>query len=144
MRSETGATVAVQGDRVRYTTPADTGDDDVRLDRFSYTISDGNGHTADGEATVRVLPELLAEPPFAQDDSATTEVDVPVTLDVLRNDGDPSGEPPVLRGAPGCAGVGVGGRWEGSESCVVESSCERPVFCEWAEVQLAVYWPLLP
>ncbi|MEQ9161836.1 MAG: Ig-like domain-containing protein, partial [Ilumatobacter fluminis] len=107
VRSETGATVAVQGDRVRYTTPSDTGDEDVRLDRFSYTISDGNGHTADGEVTVRVLPELLAEPPFAQDDAATTEVDVPVTLDVLRNDGDPSGEPPVLRGTPGCAGVGV-------------------------------------
>ena len=107
VRSETGATVAVQGDRVRYTTPDDTGDDEVRLDRFSYTISDGNGHSADGEVTVRVLPELLAEPPFAQDDAATTVVDVPVTLDVLRNDGDPSGEPPSLLGPPGCAGVGV-------------------------------------
>ena len=107
-RSESGAAVAVQGDRVRYAAQElDDNDDDVRLDRFSYTISDGNGHTADGEVTVRVLPEPLAEPPFAQDDAATTEVDVPVTLDVLRNDGDPSGERPTLVGTPGCSGVGV-------------------------------------
>jgi hypothetical protein len=56
---------------------------------------------------IRVLAEPIAAPPFAQDDSATTEVDVPITLDVLRNDGDPSGERPTLIGTPGCAGGGT-------------------------------------
>ncbi|MEZ5294995.1 MAG: Ig-like domain-containing protein [Ilumatobacteraceae bacterium] len=52
-RSSTGAAVAVQGDRVRYVAPLLGADDDARIDRFAYTISDGNGHTADGEVTVR-------------------------------------------------------------------------------------------
>jgi hypothetical protein len=104
--SETGAGVGVQGDRIRYSPPSVGSVDEARIDRFTYTISDGNGNSARGEVTVRVLPEPIAAPPFAQDDAATTEVDVPVTLDVLRNDGDPSGEPPILVGTPGCAGVG--------------------------------------
>ena len=56
--------------------------------------------------TVRVLPEAIAAPPLARDDAATTEVDVPVTIDVSRNDVDPSGERPKLTGEPGCAGGG--------------------------------------
>ena len=55
---------------------------------------------------MRVLPEAIAAPPLARDDAATTEVDVPVTIDVLRNDVDPSGEQPRLTGEPGCAGGG--------------------------------------
>lgn len=102
-----GAAVSVQGDRIRYTAPNVASDEDAEIDRFTYTISDGNGHEADGEVTVRVLPEAIAAPPFAQDDAATTEVDVPVTLDVLRNDRDPSGERPTLVGTPGCSGIGT-------------------------------------
>ncbi len=102
----TGA-LGVQGDLVRYT-PSPIGDaDGDALDRFTYIISDGNGHEVTGEVSVRVLPERIAAPPFAQDDAATTDVDVPVTLDVLRNDGDPSGERPTLAGTPGCAGGGT-------------------------------------
>ena len=81
--------------------------DDPVIDRFSYEISDGNGHSATGEVTVRLLAEAIAAPPLARDDAATTEVDVPVTIDVLRNDVDPSGEQPTLAGEPGCAGGGV-------------------------------------
>jgi hypothetical protein len=98
--------VSVQGDFLQYS-PGSSTDDDVVFDQFSYVIGDGNGHEATGHVTVRVLPEPVAAPPFARDDSATTEVDVPVTLDVLRNDGDPSGERPTLVGAPGCAGGGT-------------------------------------
>jgi hypothetical protein len=106
--SESGATVGVQGgDRVRYAPPPLGTDDDPSIDRFTYTISDGNGHTARGEVTVRVLPEPIADPPTAQDDAATTQVDVPVTLDVLRNDRDPSGGELELVGTPGCSGVGL-------------------------------------
>ena len=74
--------------------------------RFSYTVSDGNGHEVAGEVTVTVLPEALAEPPFARDDSTFTFVDVPVTVDVLRNDGDPSGGRLTLVGRPGCPSGG--------------------------------------
>ena len=75
--------------------------------RFTYTVSDGNGHEVDGDVTVTVLPEPLAEPPFARDDSTFTYVDVPVTVDVLRNDGDPSGGRPSLVGRPGCPSGGI-------------------------------------
>ncbi len=75
--------------------------------RFTYTVSDGNGHEVDGDVTVTVLPEPLAEPPFARDDSTFTFVDVPVTVDVLRNDGDPSGGRPSLVGRPGCPSGGI-------------------------------------
>ena len=56
--------------------------------------------------TVTILPEPLAEPPFARDDSTFTFVDVPVTVDVLRNDGDPSGGEPTIVGRPGCPSGG--------------------------------------
>jgi large repetitive protein len=75
--------------------------------RFTYTVSDGNGHEVVGDVTITVLPEPLDEPPFARDDSTFTYVDVPVTIDVLRNDGDPSGGRPTIVGRPGCA---TGGR----------------------------------
>ncbi|HSP29782.1 MAG TPA: Ig-like domain-containing protein, partial [Ilumatobacteraceae bacterium] len=47
--------------------------------RFTYTVSDGNGHEVVGDVTITVLPEPLAEPPYARDDSTFTYVDVPVT-----------------------------------------------------------------
>ena len=49
----------------------------------------------------------MAEPPFARDDSTFTFVDVPVTVDVLRNDGDPSGGRPTIVGRPGCPSGGL-------------------------------------
>ena len=99
--------IQVQGSSVQYTAAPIVTDDDIAIDRFTYTITDGNGNDAVGEVSVRVLPEAIAAPPFAQDDAATTEVDVAVTLDVLRNDGDPSGERPTIVGQPGCAGGGT-------------------------------------
>ncbi|NQY56258.1 MAG: tandem-95 repeat protein [Ilumatobacteraceae bacterium] len=94
-------------DRLQFT-PAALDDDDEELNaRFSYTVSDGNGHEVTGDVTVTVLPEALAAPPFARDDSTFTFVDTPVTIDVLRNDGDPSGSRPTLVGRPGCPAGGV-------------------------------------
>lgn len=100
-------TVRVEGTRLQYIAGRLDPTDDPVIDRFSYTISDGNDHTATGEVTVRVLSEAVAAPPSAGDDAATTEVDVPVTIDVLRNDFDPSGERPEIAGEPGCAGGGT-------------------------------------
>ena len=81
-------------------------DDESRIVRFTYTVSDANGHEVAGEIGVRVLSEPLAAPPYARDDTVTTQVDVAVTLDVLGNDGDPSGERPTLVGAPSCPSGG--------------------------------------
>jgi|GEM_PF-1103738 len=82
-------------------------DGDAANARFTYTVSDGNGHEVIGDITVTVLAQALPEPPYAQDDSTFTFVDEPVTIDVLRNDGDPSGERPTIVGQPGCPSGGV-------------------------------------
>ena len=74
--------------------------------RFTYTVSDGNDHEVVGDVTVTVLAEPLPAPPFARDDSSFTFVDEAVTIDVLRNDGDPSGERPTIVGTPGCPAGG--------------------------------------
>ncbi len=74
---------------------------------FMYTITDGNGHEATGKVTVTVLLEALPRAPFARDDFADTEVDKPVNIDVLANDGDPSGGgQPNLVGDPACPNGG--------------------------------------
>jgi large repetitive protein len=102
-----GGDIRIEGDVVSYTPAAIVTDVDAVVDRFKYLVSDGNGHEVEGEVTVRVLPEPIAAPPYAQDDAATTFVDKPVTLDVLYNDGDPSGERPSIIGTPGCASGGT-------------------------------------
>ena len=58
-------------------------------DSFTYTISDGNGGTDTATVTVTVTP--VNDPPVANDDSATTLEDTPVTIDVLNNDTSPDG-----------------------------------------------------
>ncbi|HEY3485953.1 MAG TPA: Ig-like domain-containing protein, partial [Ilumatobacteraceae bacterium] len=62
----------------------------VGVDRFTYTIADGNGT----EASATVVIELVAADatnrvPVAQDDEAETGLDTPVVIDVLLNDLDP-------------------------------------------------------
>ncbi|MEO1057822.1 MAG: Ig-like domain-containing protein [Actinomycetota bacterium] len=104
---ERGRVDVLGSDRVQFT-PSSLDDDDEELNaRFTYTVSDGNGHEVTGDVTVTVLPEALAAPPFARDDSTFTFVDTPVTIDVLRNDGDPSGGRPTLVGRPGCPAGGA-------------------------------------
>ena len=83
-------------------TPSTIDDEADANARFTYTVSDGNGHEVVGDVTVTVLAEALPEPPYARDDSTFTFVNDPVTIDVLRNDGDPSGERPTIVGTPGC------------------------------------------
>ncbi len=84
-QAENGA-VSNDGTDVTYTpNPGFSG-----VDIFSYTISDGKGGT--DTATVFVAIAAVNDPPVAQDDSATTERDTPVTITVLRNDSDPDGD----------------------------------------------------
>ena len=55
-------------------------------DRFTYTVSDGNGGTTEGEVEVEVEP--VNDAPEAMADTAATAEDEPVVIDVLANDTD--------------------------------------------------------
>ncbi len=60
------------------------------IDIFNYTISDGNGGIAN--AIVSVDVGGTNDSPVANDDSATTNEDNPVIIQVLFNDSDPDGD----------------------------------------------------
>ena len=98
-------TTAREGNSVRFTPTLDDLTEPTPV-TFTYTIGDGEGGTATGKVTVTVLLEALPKAPFARDDFGDTEVDKPVTIDVLANDSDPSGGQPNLAGNPTCAGGG--------------------------------------
>jgi Bacterial Ig domain len=104
--NDSGEAIVFSRDQVQFSSSSLVDGEGQANARFAYTVSDGNGHEVVGEVTVTVLPEPLAEPPFARDDSTFTFVDVPVTVDVLRNDGDPSGGRPTIVGRPGCPSGG--------------------------------------
>ena len=64
----------------------------------SVVLIDGGGTANGGLDTsiaqtfdITVVP--TSDPPTAQDDSATTDEDVPITIDVLANDSDPENDP---------------------------------------------------
>ncbi|MDN6873934.1 retention module-containing protein [Pseudomonas citronellolis] len=57
---------------------------------FTYTVSDGHGGTS--TATVTVGINAVNDAPVAKPDSASTQEDKPVTLNVLANDSDVDGD----------------------------------------------------
>jgi hypothetical protein len=59
-------------------------------DSFSYTISDGQGGTANGIVNVTVLP--VKDSPVAVGDAAATTTDAKVVISPLANDRDPDGD----------------------------------------------------
>ena len=59
-------------------------------DRFAYTAADGNGGTGDAEIVVVVA--AVNDAPVALADTAATNEDEPVTVDVLANDTDVDGD----------------------------------------------------
>ncbi|WP_413166582.1 Ig-like domain-containing protein [Capilliphycus salinus ALCB114379] len=63
----------------------------VGTDSFTYTINDGQGGTDIAIVTINVIDEQ--QRPEAVDDSATTERDTNVSINVLTNDVDPDGDP---------------------------------------------------
>ena len=77
----------ISGDLILYTPAAGF----VGTDSFSYTIEDGFGGQA--SATVSVVVSSPNAAPVAQDDSATTQRDTQVSIDVLANDSDADGDP---------------------------------------------------
>ncbi len=73
-------------------TPDDVGFTGV--DSFTYTISDGNGGTDEGEVVVTVTP--TNEQPVAVDDALTAVEDTAGSVNVLTNDSDDDGDPLVV------------------------------------------------
>jgi len=78
--------VTTNGEDVAYTPDPDF----HGYDAFSYSISDGSGGT--DTATVQITIDPVNDDPIAQDDSSTTDEDIPATFDVLGNDTDPDGD----------------------------------------------------
>jgi len=59
-------------------------------DTFTYTISDSHGEIDTATVTVTVFP--MNDPPVAEDDSAETDEDAAIDIDVLANDTDIEGD----------------------------------------------------
>ena len=83
-------------------TPGDTSDDLITYtpnagftgsDSLSYQISDGNGGTAQANVAITVGTTGGNTDPVAVDDTASTDVDLAVDIDVLANDSDLDGDP---------------------------------------------------
>jgi hypothetical protein len=83
-------TATTDGQTIIYTpTPSFVG-----VDSFTYTILDGRGGAATATVTITVSgPPGSNQAPTAGNDSATTGLNAPVTIDVLANDADPDGDP---------------------------------------------------
>ncbi len=79
-----GAVVLLVSGNVRYTpNPGFSGND-----TFNYTVSDG---TVEATSTVTVTITAVNDIPIAANDSAVTDKNVPVSVNVLDNDSDPDG-----------------------------------------------------
>ena len=81
---DSGGTTASGGRNQIEFTPSVIDDEEAANVRFTYTVSDGNGHEVVGDVTVTVLAEPLPEPPYARDDSTFTVVNDPVTIESSR------------------------------------------------------------
>ena len=86
-----GGTVAIGADQAVTYTPTLGA---CGPETFTYRVSDGT--TTSAESAVSIEVTCTNQPPVAVDDSAATQEDTPVTVDVLGNDGDDGG--PVLAG----------------------------------------------
>ncbi len=67
-----------------------------------YTGTGVNGGTDTAILSIEVLPKLVTSgnnPPVAQNDVSSTEVNVTVTSTVMNNDSDPDGDPITISGA---------------------------------------------
>jgi len=79
-------TAVIEGNQIRYTPEADFNGTDT----ISYTVTDGNGELDTAQVTVTV--NAVNDAPVAIDDTATTDEDVAVNVNVLGNDSDIDGD----------------------------------------------------
>jgi VCBS repeat-containing protein len=109
----TGSTgsVTIDGDNIIYNPNGqfeslNTGD--TATDTFTYTVSDGNGSTDTASVTVTIngVDEVINnQPPVANNDTATTDEDNSVTINVLTNDTDEDGDTLSIPGVSGSTGT---------------------------------------
>ncbi len=66
--------------------------DFVGEDTFDYSITDSTGEQSGAFVTIQVNRPGNHQP-VANDDTATTDEETPVTIDILANDSDPDGDP---------------------------------------------------
>ncbi|MEB8432155.1 Ig-like domain-containing protein [Cocleimonas sp. KMM 6892] len=88
--SVTGAnlgTAVVSGNNIVYTPSNTCGKGNTGVDNLSYTISDGNGHTASAGVTVNVEGVTGTSSINAESDDVTTTKGTPITINALANDG---------------------------------------------------------
>jgi filamentous hemagglutinin family protein len=88
-------TVTVQkvGDTWTYTYTPETNENGeyyVGIDSFTYSVTDAQGVVGPG-GTSTVTITLTNTPPVQNDDTASTNQGLPITIDVLANDSDPDG-----------------------------------------------------
>jgi len=63
---------------------------------FGYRVTNGLAESEGTITVVEVAPPARLQPPIARDDSATVRVGDAITIDVMRNDEQPDGEPMTL------------------------------------------------
>ncbi|MFM2477038.1 Ig-like domain-containing protein [Celerinatantimonas sp. MCCC 1A17872] len=86
--SATNGTVTINADgTITYTPNANFNGSDT----ITYTVSDGNDGTT--TATVAVTVNAVNDAPTANDDTAITDEDTPIVINVLDNDSDTDGDP---------------------------------------------------
>jgi Ca2+-binding RTX toxin-like protein len=96
-----GAVVINADGTLTYTPDADFSGED----RFTYTITDGNGGSDTATVTIDVAP--LNDAPDAVDDAAQTNNLTPVVIPVLANDTDPDGDTLTVTAASADVGTVV-------------------------------------
>lgn len=86
--------VEIINNQIKYTPNTDY----VGSDRFTYTIKDGNGHTATATVTVDIESTTANTAPIAVNDAIKTDVNTSITYDVLANDSDDDGDSLIISG----------------------------------------------
>jgi len=81
-------TVVIAGNEVTYTPDSNF----EGVDQFTYTVSDGQGHTDTATVNIVVSNNGTNSAPDAVNDSFVTAINTPKTYSVLANDNDPDGD----------------------------------------------------
>lgn len=85
---DNGGTAVINGSLIDYTPAADF----AGIETFTYTITDGQGGTAEATVTINLQADASNSAPQAQDDTPETLEDSTLVIYVLSNDSDPEND----------------------------------------------------